>query len=563
MFSYIVVENTQKWQDQFDIPIHNDCEAPVAANPSQLINRQALITEISAKRSSKAYFACLQQAFDLANQHLIARFYDHGSGLISANERAYVLDELLHVVYMMGMSKAANVSVSAKIKKSKPENEPFCLIITGGYGKGLLCPRSDVDLLFLYKNKATILSNEVIRYILYTLWDLGLKVGHSSMSSGQGILKAKNEHVFATTLLHARFVVGNKKLYESFIKKIHTQLLGNLNARHQFVQDKIFEREERHQKHFDTQYLLEPNIKNGKGGLRDLDFIDWVVKIYFGSNNMQLLFNKKILTARELKQYWRVKQFFFSLRTHLHLEANRSEERLTFDLQWRIADRMGYRSDSRSNSAERLMKHYFMQTRIVANISRAVLMYCRYFDNVIAKNQTKKQYSYIEKVPFKGFKLHANYLCMNEFQKDIFEPIQLVKFFAVCAQNALEPDPEALREITKRAQHLTRKHSLAFETRACFMDVLLAEKNQERLLRQMHESTILGRVIPDFARISSQMQYDMYHVYTTDDHTIRAVGLLNTIEQGQHRDKFPLSSDVIHKIEMRKALYVAVFFCMI
>src|ERR1700679_862144 len=258
--------------------------------------------------------------------------------------------------------------------------ERMAVAATGGYGRGLMAPESDIDLLFILPYKQPAWGEQVAEAILYCLWDMGLKVGHATRSVDESIRQARGDMTIRTAILETRFLTGDKPLYDELVTRFDKEVVqGNASD---FVTAKLAEREERHRRAGQSRYLVEPNVKDGKGGLRDLHTLFWIAKYVFRVHEPEELIKRGVFESHEYKIFRRCSDFLWSVRCHLHFFAGRAEERLSFDMQREIAIRLGYTSHPGMQDVERFMKHYFLVAKEVGDLT-AIL--CSKLENEQAK----------------------------------------------------------------------------------------------------------------------------------------------------------------------------------
>ncbi|MBT3534006.1 MAG: [protein-PII] uridylyltransferase, partial [Rhodospirillaceae bacterium] len=310
-----------------------------------------------------------------------------------------------------------------------------------------------------------------------------------------------------------------------------------------------------HQRVGDSRYLLEPNVKDGKGGLRDLHTLFWIAKYLYRVDDVAELVGQGVFTEEEYRLFAKAETFLRTVRCHLHYLANRPEERLTFDVQPELAQRLGYTDHAGSSGVERFMKHYFLVAKDVGDLTR---IFCSALEE-----QHKRQPRFrlprfgLRRREVEGFQVEGdriNLLDPGDFQRD---PVKLIGLFHVAHERELDIHPGALRLITRNLRLIDgdlRENPVA---NRLFLEILSSKRNPETTLRRMNEAGVFGRFIPDFGRVVAQMQHDMYHVYTVDEHTIRAMGILANIEAGNLAEDHPLSTEVIGKVKLRRVLYVA------
>jgi len=433
--------------------------------------------------------------------------------------------------------------------------ERLALVAVGGYGRGEMALYSDVDIMFLTPWKQTPWGEQVIESMLYTLWDLGLKVGHSSRSLDDMVRMAKSDLTIRTALLESRYIWGDQALYdEGAARFVHEVMSGNART---FVADKLAERDERHKRMGDSRYVVEPNLKEGKGGLRDLHTLFWIGKFAYQTLSAPDLVEKGLLTKAELRQFQKAENFLWAVRCHLHLIAKRPEERLTFDVQPEIARRMNYADRPGQSGVERFMRHYFLIAKQVGDLTG---LFLAHLDEKFAARGRRFGLPTLRRAPRKlnGFIRTRGRLAVpgDDFFRE--DPVRLIELFHLADQYGLEIHPLTMRQAARDVGLIDARVRRDKRANALFLDILTSPRDPETVLRWMNEAGVFGRFIPDFGRVVAQMQYDMYHHYTVDEHSIRAIGLLSRIEKGELHDDHPLSVAIMNQIVLRRVLYVAV-----
>ncbi len=437
--------------------------------------------------------------------------------------------------------------------------EELAVVAVGGYGRGELAPGSDVDLLFLCHYKRTPHVEQMAEFLLYKLWDLGLKVGQSVRSVAECVKLAQNDLTVQTALLEARLVWGSAPLYAQLVKAFEKDVVAGRG--HGFVEAKLAERDQRHQRMGDSRFLLEPNVKEGKGGLRDLQTLVWIARfLYRGSTSedaMGELVRRSVLTWQALGTFARARRFLWTVRCHLHYLTGRAEDRLTFDLQPEIARRMGYRERNKVRAVERFMKRYYLVARDVGTVTR---IFCAALDEhqQRARPFTLPRFGFGQR-RVRGFLIEGNRLNLGEpglFQR---EPGRMLELFHLAQARDLDIHPQALAAVTHELGRIDRRVRASPEANRLFLEILCSRHDPALALTRMNESGLLGRFVPEFGRIVAQTQHNLYHIYTVDEHTIRAIGILAQIENGQLAGELPLSTEVMPKLLSRRELYVATF----
>ncbi len=467
----------------------------------------------------------------------------NGSDVVAAN--AALMDGLVRTIYRFAGGRvypAANPTAGEKMT----------LCAVGGYGRGELAPHSDLDLLFLLPYKVSARAEQVIEYVLYMLWDLGLKVGHATRSIDDCIRLAKSDFTIRTAMLEARYVDGEKPLYSELRRRFSRQVAAGSGP--EFVEAKLVERDERHKKMGDSRYVLEPNIKDGKGGLRDLQTLFWLGKYLYGVDAVSDLVKAGVLTEAEVDRFARAQNFLWTVRCHMHYLAGRAEERLTFEMQPEIARRLAYRDRAGLLGVERFMKHYYLVAKDVGNLTR---IFCAALE---AEHRRRPRIALPTFGLFKrevaGFPVEGGRLTVESRKAFTQDPVNMLRLFHAAQANDLDIHPNALRWITREIKLIDGIRDDP-EANRLFLEMLTSRKDPETTLRRLNEAGVFGRFVTDFGRVVAQMQHDMYHVFTVDEHTIFAIGILSGIEAGKFKDSMPIASEVVHKISSRRVLYVA------
>lgn len=478
-----------------------------------------------------------------------------GNGRRCASGLSHLTDELIRLIYdytTVHVYRATNPS----------DAERMAIVATGGFGRGLLAPSSDIDLLFLLPYKQTPWGESVAEYMLYLLWDLGLKVGHATRTVDQCLKLALSDFTILTALLDQRLIYGDEDLYRELNKRFWTEVVTGSTAR-RFVEAKMAERDERHRRTGESRYLVEPNIKDGKGGLRDLHTLHWLAMYLHGQGLGSGLATAGVFMRSELATFRRCENFLWSVRCHLHFLTGRAEERLSFDLQPNMAERLGYRSHSGLRSVERFMKHYFLVAKDVGDLT-TILCSSLEMQQLKAAPRLKK-INPVTWVTRRRIRSKTDFRIDNErlnvSDPDVFkrDPVNLIRFFAVAEETGSFFHPSAVRLLRNSLRLIDDELRNNPEANRIFLNLLTSKQNPEATLRRMNEAGVLGRFLPEFGRIVSMMQFNMYHHYTVDEHSLRTLGELSAIENGQLARELPLSTEIFGTVQNRRALYVAAF----
>ncbi len=516
-------------------------------NKRAIIDRR-LVADRLAAAGPRAAGPILAEALEAGRTEIARRIEAEPSrGRVHAAATAWLTDQIVRLAFDQAATRlypAPNPSTGERVS----------LVALGGYGRGEMAPFSDVDLMFLTPHPRAPWCEQVIEATLYLLWDLKLKVGQAIRTLPEMLALARTDMTVRTAILEARFVWGDQPLFAQAAASFRTEVVAGTAA--EFVAAKLAERDERHVKMGDSRYVVEPNVKNGKGGLRDLHTLYWIGKYVHGVQSPAELVGAGLLTAAEFSRFERAERFFWAVRCHLHRLAGRAEERLTFDHQAQIAAAMRYADRPGKSAVERFMHFYFLQAKAVGDLTGLFL--AQLDEQLGAKGRRFALPTFLRRPRrLHGFVLDRGRLSLPSSTFLAEQPVRLLELFALAAREGLDLHPTAMRIATHDAR-LADPVRDDPRANAFFLEVLTDRDRPETVLRWMNEAGVFGRFVPDFGRVVAQMQFDMYHHYTVDEHTIRAVGLLAAIERGELHADHPLATALFKQIGSRRTLYVAV-----
>lgn len=388
------------------------------------------------------------------------------------------------------------------------------LVAVGGYGRKELAPYSDIDILFLLNDADKDNTEDIVSFVTSALWDTGLKVGAAARTPADCVTQATADMTIRTNMLESRLVWGSFHLFDDFCFR-YEKLRTNGSGR-AFAESKFEERSARYRRMGLSKYMLEPNVKEGRGGLRDLHLLFWLAKYLFGITEMPDLIDLGILSRAACQKFLKAHRFLATVRCHLHMISGRAGDILTFDAQTKIAEQMGYGDRTGQSAAERFMKHYYLICKTVGELSNQITVAIK-----DALNGEPK----LTFLPEDNFYLINDRIAFKEHLRFNETPLALLQAFELKQRLHSSINPQTLQLISDNAK-LIRNIRKTPEARKLFFDILLSD-NPETSLRQMTECGVLGRLIPEFQNIVAQVQFDMYHVYTTDEHTFKAIGSLS------------------------------------
>jgi [protein-PII] uridylyltransferase len=432
------------------------------------------------------------------------------------------------------------------------EGERLTLLAVGGYGRGEMAPESDVDLLFLTPYKITAWAESVIESMLYILWDLRLKVGHSSRTIKDCLRLGREDFTIRTALLEHRYLQGDAALARRLDDRLQSDLFAGTER--EFVEAKLSEREARHLKQ-GQRYMVEPNVKEGKGGLRDLQSLFWIAKYVYHVSDVSDLLDHDVLRRDELKSFVAAEEFLWAVRGHMHLIAGRPSEQLSFDVQVEVAERLGYSDKGGRRAVEHFMQDYFRHATNVGDLTRILLTKLE-DDHTKGAPLLERIFRRRRRVKSQ-YKVINNRLAIVDSTEFLSDKVNLLRIFEEALRTGLLIHPDAMRLIRANLHLIDDDMRADKEAQRIFLGLLLKHGNPERALRRMNELNVLAAFIPDFEPIVAMMQFNMYHSYTVDEHTIQVIANLEQIENEELRNELPLSSDILKSGINRRALIVA------
>ena len=457
-------------------------------------------------------------------------------GRAIAGKRADLIDELIkNSLHRLKFTNLKGISIAA----------------LGGYGRGELCPYSDIDLLFLYSPKGRRAAKEVAEALLYLLWDLTLEVGHSVRTIDECMDIAKEDMTVLTSLLEGRLVFGDRDLFEKFDRKLFKHLLPEISSR--YIERKIAESEARHKTYGRSVYILEPHVKEGEGSLRDIHSSFWIAKAKFKAKTFKELLEKGIILERELRLFEKALDFLLRIRTQLHYLANRREDRLTFEWQEKVAEFLGYRDIGEIKAVERFMRIYYLRGNAVEEYSKKLIER--------ATIKPRSTFSVPKSVSIgNGFIIREGVLSLKE--RDIFKihPETLVKAFELADRYGIEMSKyltDLIRDSVRLIDDDFRENP---KVGASFLRILKEGNSVSNILLEMNKLRVLGHYIPEFGRIVCKVQHDAYHVYTVDVHSIFIIGEIERLKKGEYEKEFPFLTRISKEILKPHVLYLAILF---
>ncbi|HWE99521.1 MAG TPA: [protein-PII] uridylyltransferase [Caulobacteraceae bacterium] len=475
------------------------------------------------------------------------RLENGAGGLETARLLCGVTDEVIKSLWEFAVTHAV---------PSTPFAPPLALIAVGGYGRGSLAPFSDIDLLFLRSEGAEEHAERVIEFLLYALWDLGFKVGHASRTVEECLELSRADMTIRTALLEARLLAGDPALAAQLQRRFRGEVVRGTGS--EFIVAKLAERDARHLRTGASRFMVEPNVKEGKGGLRDLHTLFWIGQYLHPAATVDEVMSLDLFEGREVRAFIRAFDFLESVRAHLHFVTGRPEERLSFDVQPEIARRMGYQDRNASAQGEtpgveRFMRRYFLVAKDVGVLTRA---FAAKLEAEHLKAAPRAGIATTEPIE-PGFVLDGGRLSIAGPKTFEDDPVNLLRLFRIADRREVDLHPDAFTWVTRRLGLIGAKVRRDPAAARAFLDILARSLEPRRALELMNEAGVLGRFIPEFGRVVAKMQFNMYHAYTVDEHTLRAIGVIGDIAAGRLERDHPVSTAVFPLIEDKEALFLA------
>jgi [protein-PII] uridylyltransferase len=495
-----------------------------------------------------AGLAHVGHALDDAKAKALAHLEGEGGGAAAAQLLCDGVSACLHALF------------DSMAENDLDGSDGVSLCAQGGFGAGDLAPHSDVDLLLIKPDRAGEATDEFLQGFLYALWDLKIDVGGGACRTIDETLDlAREDSSERTALLSLRLLAGNPMAEAELASRFRDEIVATDESG--FVEAKLRERDARIEKAGRSRYTVEPNIKSGKGALRDLQLMRWLAQFLYGADAFERWVGTRLLSVEDVARYVAASDFLWTVRFHLHDLNGSKDDRLTFDLQPEIAARMGFVDGEEESAVERFMRRYFRTAMHVGSLTRLV---CAKLESD-ARKTTPRGLARFLPGQESGDHPDVDHFIIRDGRLDFASPNQiaddpvcLLSFFHVAASRRMDLHPEAVARIGRNLHHVDDEYRSDPRAARAMFAVLLDSPAPMPVLRLMTEAGLLGRYIPEFGDIVARTQFNMYHHYTVDEHTLQAIGLLREIEDGAHPEEHPLSTRIAPLIMHRRALHLAI-----
>ncbi|MEI8144945.1 MAG: [protein-PII] uridylyltransferase [Alphaproteobacteria bacterium] len=513
----------------------------------------ARVPEAGGATARQAAVAILKRALQEGRREAEQRLIENANGRACAEALSHFADDIIRLIHGW-------VTTSIYLSDNPSSGERMAVIATGGYGRGMLAPGSDIDLLFLLPYKQTAWGESVAEAILYCLWDMGLKVGHATRSIDECMRQARADMTIRTALLEARFILGDRPLFQDLVRRFDDEVVKGTGP--EFVAAKLAERDERHRKAGQSRYLVEPLVKDGKGGLRDLHTLFWIARYVYRVKTDEELVSKGVFTRRDARDFRRCETFLWTVRCHLHFLTGRAEERLSFDLQRELAPRLGYRRSGGLADVERFMKHYFLVAKDVGDLTAILCAELEerhdkpvpVLDRFLARLRPARRRGFKESP---DFQIDHDRITVTDDAAFARDPVNLIRVFHLADRYNLALHPDAMRLVRQSGKLVDETLRADPAANQLFVDIITSANTPEIILRRMNETGLLGRFVPDFGRVVAMMQFNMYHHYTVDEHLLRCIGSLHLIAKNPDA-QIGLAGDLYPTLQKRNRDLVAI-----
>ena len=511
--------------------------------------RESLKPAIEGQLSPAERIALYKQFLKVEEQRILQHHRSGAGGIEIARDRAALIDTVLSTI----------LEAALRARKAG-DNLPLGLVATGGYGRGLLNPRSDIDLLFLLpraSNKLPKALQEIVQDVLYLLWDVGFKVGHACRSIAECIEQSKLDQENKTSLMDARLITGDTELFRRFEAVFAKECIAKGQAA--FFQQRRQDMRSRHDKYSRTVFLQEPNVKESCGGMRDYQSMQWVARVKTGSGNLADLVERKILTTGAFKEIEEAYDFLHRVRNELHYHTGKATDQLTLQLQGVVATAFNYPQRNILRSTEAFMRDYYLHTRHIYQHCTSLMEAFEIEDDQRAESGIRSFLTFRKKAreEFDGFVARDGRLFPAH--QDIFreDPHRLMRLFQHCQLRNLKLSPQLRRLIAAHWEDIDRPFRYSKVNRQIFQAILERKGEVARILRLMHRIGFLGRYLPEFGALDCLVQHEFFHRYTADEHTLRCIEQLDQLVSENHPRR-EIYRKLFHEIQDPYAFYLAV-----
>jgi [protein-PII] uridylyltransferase len=439
------------------------------------------------------------------------------------------------------------------IRRYPSENQRCSVIAQGGYGRGELNPYSDIDLLFLYSWKVSPYLEAVTERLLYTLWDAGLQVGHATRTIKESIALSASDMKVKTALLDARYLCGKFDLYQEFEKAVESRLIKKRVNR--FIQEKLTENRLRHESYGGSVYLLEPDVKDGDGGLRDIHTARWIGRVKTGAKDLDALALKAIVSATDVANLKTSQDFLLRVRNELHFSTGKHQDQLTFEEQEKVSRALGFEGEGTLKAVEVFMRNYYLHASQISRLTSLVI----HRTTEGSRPLFRGRYSFARTVR-EGVRISQGQLSITKPSILESEPGNLIEVFADMQQQRCELSQETRELLREHTGLIDDKFRRSAAANIPFFKILKWKERVYETLLEMHRCGILGTFIPEFGRLLCMVLHDAYHIYTVDQHSLKLIQQIEKLKAGEYKDGLPLLTQLARDADKIELLYLGLMF---
>ncbi|HWH79024.1 MAG TPA: [protein-PII] uridylyltransferase [Candidatus Binatus sp.] len=476
---------------------------------------------------------------------LYERHRQGAGGIEVAAAYATVMDHLVR--HLLGAVSADS------LYRFPGQNPRFAIIAQGGYGRGELNPYSDIDLLFLHTWKVTPIVEAMTERLLYTLWDCGLQVGHATRTVSDCVRLAESDMKIRTALLDARFLSGDFALYGEFEKAVEAKLLKK--GVNRFIREKLAESSARHKSYGGSVYLLEPEVKEGEGGLRDIQTAQWIARAKLKSKDLDSLALSGIVAAGDIANLKESQDFLLRVRNDLHFSTGKHQDQLTFEHQEKVAQALGYQGEGSLRGVEVFMRTYYLHAAQISRLSTLVI------HRVIERDKSR----FSEKLAFgrmlrEGVRISRGQITVTKPDVLRAQPHNLITLFDDAQKYSCELSHETRELLRQNLGLIDDEFRRSAAANLPFFNILKWKEGVYETLLAMHRSGVLGAFIPEFGRMLCMALHDAYHIYTVDEHSLKLIMEIERLKAGEYREALPLLTQLAREAEKIELLYLGLMF---
>lgn len=522
-----------------------------SVDTQDLVSRLDAIAKDGTKVREKALAALKETRVEALNSVRLSFEAGRYGGLEAARAIAAIHDDLITALFDFTTTHIIHVA-------NPTSGEHMAVCAVGGYGRGEMAPGSDVDLLFLLAdNKGSPYTEQVTEYMLYMLWDMGLKVGHATRSTEQCIKLAKTDQTILTTLLDLRYLCGEEDMALALFTRFRKDITKGKGR--DFIATKLEERDARHAREGNSRYVIEPNVKEGKGGLRDLHVLYWIARFLDRDGRIRDAQRAEdyvelgLFDEAAAQRFVRAADFLWRTRLYLHFTAGRATETLSFDHQTVLSRKMGYAAGPIEEAVEKFMREYFTNAREVGALTRIACAKLEAEKSLrLPKGLDALLPNSRRKLKEEDFILDHGRLMFRDPMTLREKPALIMELFEIAGRRNLDIHPDALSAVDFRRNLIDNNFRRDPHVSKLFQRILLGSKAPYATLKIMNEAGVLGRYLLEFGGIVARTQFNMHHAYTVDEHTLRLVNYLHDLESGNLADENPMVTDIVKEFDERR-----------